>query len=220
MLCERCGERPATERCYFVTGAGPYTDVVYHGRSAADRPGRRPEPRPRPLPAPVEFVEPEPGPPPTMLCVVCARALVPPEIEARLAADAARRAAVPAGPAAPELWPLLDEVMRRSTDAPVDLPVLKAAVGELLAFLTGPEGWTAGNAAAVARQLNFDDGWRRVNRNRARWEYLPAPYGRLLNRLSILSEAFAFPERAERLELTPGELRAAARALPTNAPAT
>lgn len=201
MLCVLCGRREATGLL-----------ISAHEAHAT--------PAPLASELPVEYVEPQRME--LNVCEDCLSASVSPELRERAeafaaetaAARAARVRALPDEPPAPAVVLLTEAVMRASTEAAVDLQELRDALAALAAFLASPVGRTHANCTTAGAMFDSPDAWRRVNRNRARWQLLPAAYGEVLHNFAIVAATFADPAMAEGLEGTPEQLAAAVAALP------
>lgn len=203
MLCVRCGRREAT------------------GLLIRALPEEAPS-APVPPDLSLEYVEPR-----TLesnVCDVCMNEIGRPEMRElldtltsdRATAQAARLRALPNEPPAPDVVRLTDAVMRASTDAAVDLRKLRDALAALTGFLASAGGRTHANCALAGALLDSPAEWRRVNRNRARWQLLPRAYGELLYNFPVIELTFADPMLAEGLEGTPEQLAAAVAALPVD----
>jgi hypothetical protein len=213
MLCIHCGQREATEHVLYL------------------RAGREPTAGPPAPPAelPLEFQEaPRASAGPT-LCAACLSALAPPGVDlaelealahAHSTAAAERLRADAADKPAPALRGLVEQVLLASTAPRAELPRLRQALVRLLKFVATPPGRTAANLAFLACWVDTDEGWRAVNRNRARWQYLPASYQEVLGRLGAMALAVAEPDLAEALAVTPEQLLAAAQTLDIGSGAT
>src|SRR6185312_1831169 len=167
MLCVRCGRREAT------------------GLLIRALPEEAP-PAPAPLDLPLEYVEPRKLE--SNVCDVCKSEIGTPEMRELLdkltsdleTARAERIRALPNEPPSPDVVRLTDAVMRASTEAAVDLRELRDALAALTGFLASVGGRTHANCALAGALLDSPVEWRRVNRNRARWQYLPRAYAALL----------------------------------------
>lgn len=205
MLCVRCGRREATG--LLISGIA----------------GAPPAPLARDLP--VEFVEPRKME--LNICDTCSSALTPPGSRERLdaldahvvAARAARVRAFADEQPAPAVVLLTEALMRASTEAAIDLQGLRGALASLAEFLASPAGRTHANCAKVGTLLDSTEAWRRVNRNRARWQLLPAAYEDVLHLFAIVAATFAEPSMTIGLGGTPEQLVAAIAALGADPPA-
>lgn len=103
--------------------------------------------------------------------------------------------------------------MLASTAEPVSLAAVRASLIALAEFLSTEAGRTHTNCVTVSRLLDRVESWRRVNRNRARLQYLPEEYQDLLRGFGCLDMTFADPELDAGMETTPEQLLTAARAL-------
>jgi uncharacterized protein YjiS (DUF1127 family) len=128
-------------------------------------------------------------------------------------AIAARLRDVPRDPPSPVAIELGESVMLASTAEPVSLAAVRASLIALAEFLGTEAGRTHTNCVTVSRLLDRVESWRRVNRNRARLQYLPEEYQDLLRGFGCLDMTFADPELAAGMETTPEQLLTAARAL-------
>lgn len=201
MLCVLCGRREATGLRISALEADP-------------------PPAPLASDLPVEYVEPRRIE--LNVCEDCIGASVSPGMRERAeafaaelaAARAARVRALPDEPPAPAVVLLTEAVMRASTEADVDLQALRNALAALAGFLASPAGRTHANCTMAGALLDSPEAWRRVNRNRARWQLLPAAYSDVLDTFAIVAATFADPALADGLEGTPEQLAAAVAALP------
>jgi hypothetical protein len=202
LICEKCGQRDATH--HLLTIHRVEDDKV-------------PPPPPE---LPVEFQEPhQPAHIEPNVCAECFSATTPGR-EFLLAvmreheeAMAARLRDIPDAEPSPVVIELTEAVMRASTAEPVILAEVRASLIALAEFLTTSAGRTHANCVAVSRLLDRVDSWRRVNRNRARLQYLPEEYQDLLRGFGCLDMTFADPDLAVDMETTPEQLLTAARAL-------
>lgn len=202
MICEKCGQREATH--HLLTLHRVEGDEV-----------------PRPLPdLPVEFQEPhQPAFNEPNVCAECLAAASPSRefllalLHEHEEAIATRLRDVPRDPPSPVAIELTDSVMRASTAERVSLAAVKASLIALAEFLVTAAGRTHTNCVTVSRLLDRVESWRRVNRNRARLQYLPEEYQDLLRGFGCLDMTFADPELAADMETTPEQLLTAARAL-------
>jgi len=202
MLCQKCGLREATDHLLTIR-------LVENG-----------EVPPPPPDLPVEFEEPRaPAHAAPNVCAEClavaapAREFLMTVLREREEAVAARLRGVPMGPPSPTALELTEAVMVASTAEPLDLADVKASMIALSEFLATAAGRTHANCVAVSQLLGRVDGWRRVNRNRARCQYLPEEYRETLAGFEGLDMTFADPELATDMETTPEQLLAAAREL-------
>lgn len=202
MICEKCGQREATEHL-----------LTIHRVEDGEMP-------PPPPDLPVEFQEPHrPAYSEPNVCAQCLAAVsrnrdflqaVLRECEEAMAA---RLRDVPRDPPSPVAIELTESAMLASTGEPVSLAAARASLIALAEFLITAAGRTHSNCVTVSRLLTSVESWRRVNRNRARWQYPPVEYQDLLRGFECLDMTFADPEFAEDTETTPEQLLAAARAL-------
>lgn len=205
MLCVRCGRREAT------------------GLLIRALPEEAP-PAPAPLDLPLEYVEPRKLE--SNVCDVCMSEIGTPgmrELLDKLTSDletarAERIRALPNEPPSPDVVRLTDAVMRASTEAAVDLRELRDALAALTGFLASARGRTHANCALAAAQLDSAAAWRRLNRNPARWQYLPRAYGEILFDFPVVAFTFADPAFAHEFDATPEQLAAAVAALPADPP--
>jgi hypothetical protein len=202
MICEKCGLREATHHL-----------LTIHRTEDYDVP-------PPPLDLPVDFQEPrEPAYTEPNVCAECFSATTPGHefllgvIREHEEAIAARLRDIPDAEPSPIVTELTEDVIRASTAAPAILAEVRASLIALAEFLTTPAGRTHANCVAVSRLLDRVESWRRVNRNRARLQYLPEGYQDLLRGFECLDMTFADPEFADSMETTPEQLLTAARSL-------
>jgi hypothetical protein len=203
MICERCGQREATHHL-----------LTIHRVEDDEVPAPPPD-------IPVEYQEPhQPAYTEPNVCAECFAATTSPGHEFLLAfmrereeAMAVRLRAIPDEEPSPIVIELTEAVMLASTAKPASLAELRASLIALAEFLTTPAGRTHANCVTVARLLDRVEGWRRVNRNRARWQYLPEEYQDLLGCFGSVQMTIADPDMAELMETTPEQLLTAARAL-------
>lgn len=204
MICERCGQREATHLL-----------LTLHRLEDGDVP-------PPPPDLPVEFEEPhQPAYTQPNVCAECFAAATPDHdheflravMREREEAAAARLREIPQEAPSPVAIELAEAVMLASTAQPVSLVALRASLIALAEFLASTAGRTHANCVTVARLLDRVESWRRVNRNRARWQYLPEEYQELLRAFECLDMTFADPELAVDMETTPEQLLAATREL-------
>ena len=205
MLCMLCGRREAT------------------GLLISAREGDAPA-APLASEIPVEYVEPRRME--LNVCEDCMSASASPGMRERAEAFAAELAAarvarvhaLPNEPPAPAVVLLTEAVMRASTEAAVDLQALRDALAALAGFLASPAGRTHANCTMAGALLDSPEAWRRVNRNRARWQLLPAAYSEVLYAFAIVAATFADPALADGLEGTPEQLALAVAALRRDPP--
>ena len=202
MICEKCGQREATHHLLTV-----------HRLDDEEVP-------PPPPDLPVEFQEPRQlAHTPPNVCAQCLAAASPNRefllafVREREEAIAARLRDLPRDPPSPVVIELAEAVMLESTAEAVSLTAVRASMIALAEFLTTVTGRTHTNCVTVARLIDRVERWRRVNRNRARWQDLPEEYQDLLRSFGCLELTFADPELAEQMETTPEQLVTAARAL-------
>jgi hypothetical protein len=169
---------------------------------------------------PVEYQEPhQPAYTEPNVCARCFAATTPGHefllafMREREEAMAARLRDIPDAGPSPVIIELTQAVMLASTAEPAMLTEVSASLVALAEFLTTPAGRTHANCVTVARLLDRVESWRRVNRNRARWQYLPEAYQDLLRGFGGVQMTLADPDMAELMETTPEQLLAAARAL-------
>jgi hypothetical protein len=204
MICERCGQREATHLL-----------LTLHRVEDDEVP-------PPPPDLPVEFQEPhQPAYSEPNVCAECFAAATPDHdheflravMREREEAMAARLREIPQEAPSPVAIELTESVMLASTAEPVSVAAVRASLIALGEFLASTAGRTHANCVTVSRLLDRVESWRRVNRNRARWQYLPEEYQELLRGFGCLDMTFADPEYAEDTETTPEQLLSAARAL-------
>jgi hypothetical protein len=202
MLCEKCGQREATEHL-----------LTIHRVEDDEVP-------PPPPDLPVKFQEPhQPAYTEPNVCAQCLAAASPNRdfllavLREREEAIATRLRDVPRDPPSPVAIELTESVMLASTAEPVSLAAVRASLIALAEFLSTAAGRTHTNCVTVSRLLDRVESWRRVDRNRARWQYLPMEYQDLLRGFGCLDMTFADPKFAEETETTPEQLLTAARAL-------
>jgi hypothetical protein len=202
MICEKCGQREATHHLPTI-----------HGVEDDEVP-------PPPADLPVEFQEPhQPAYSEPNVCAQCLAAASPNRefllavLREREEAIATRLRDVPRDPPSPFAIELTESVMLSSTAEPLSLAAARASLIALAEFLITPAGRTHANCVTVSRVLDRVEGWRRVNRNRARLQHLPEEYQDLLRGFGCLDMMFADPELAADMETTPEQLLLAARAL-------
>lgn len=202
MICERCGRREATHHL-----------LVLHRLEDDEIPPPDPD-------LPVEFEEPhQPTYTAPNVCAECFAAANPNHgflrafMREREEAVAARLREIPQEAPSPVVTELAEAVMLASTAEPASLATLKASLIALAEFLASAAGRTHANCVTVERLFDRVESWRRVNRNRARWQYLPEEYRDLLMSFGCVELTFADPELAEQMEATPEQLLTSARAL-------
>lgn len=202
MICEKCGQREATHHL-----------LTIHRVEDDEVP-------PPPPDLPVEFQEPhQPAYTEPNVCAQCLAAASPNRefllavLREREEAIAARLRDVPRDPPSPVAVELTESVMLASTAEPLSLAAVRASLIALAEFLITEAGHTHTNCVTVSRLLDRVESWRRVNRNRARLQYLPEEYQDLLRGFGCLDMTFADPELAADMETTPEQLLTAARAL-------
>lgn len=202
MICERCGRREATHHL-----------LVLHRLEDDEIPPPDPD-------LPVEFEEPhQPTYTAPNVCAECFAAANPNHgflrafMREREEAVAARLREIPQEAPSPVVTELAEAVMLASTAEPASLATLKASLIALAEFLASAAGRTHANCVTVERLFDRVESWRRVNRNRARWQCLPEAYQDLLGGFGGVQMALADPYMADLMETTPEQLLAAARAL-------
>jgi hypothetical protein len=202
MICERCGQREATYHLLAIHR------VEYHEVPAP------------PPDIPVEYQEPRRPPyAEPNVCAECFAATTPGHdfllafMREQEEAMAARLRDIPDEEPSPIVLELTEAVMLTSTAEAANLAELRASLIALAEFLTTPAGRTHANCVTVARLLDRVEGWRRVNRNRTRWQYLPEEHQDLLRCFGGVQLTIADPDLAELMETTPEQLLSAARAL-------
>lgn len=105
------------------------------------------------------------------------------------------------GPASPELRPLMAEFFDALMAEPVDLPVLKQSMVQLLHFLTTPEGRTDANCYLVNMAIVFPE-WGDI-----RLPELPDDFGYIIADMGgALHDTVSSPEMAYNFESTPEQL--------------
>ncbi len=202
MICERCGQREATHHL-----------LTLHRVEDDEVPAPPPD-------IPVEYQEPhQPAYAQPNVCAQCFAAITPGHefllafMREREEAMAARLRDIPDAEPSPVVIELTRAVMFASTAEPAILAEVSASLVALAEFLTTPAGRTHANCVTVARLLDRVESWRRVNRNRARWQCLPEAYQDLLGGFGGVQMTLADPDMADLTETTPEQLLAAARAL-------
>jgi len=212
MLCVHCGQREATEAVLYLRA---------EHEPAAGTPA---------LPAdlPLEFQEfrrMSVGP---TVCAECLSAFAPAGVDlaqlesmahAHIAAMPKRLWVYDRDELAPALRALVEEVLLASTAPTLELLRLRRALVSLLEFVTTPRGRSPSNLAFIERWVDTEEGWRAVNRNRARWQLLPAGFQEVLSELGAMTLVLAENELAEALGVTPAQLLAAARSIEVEPPA-
>jgi hypothetical protein len=202
MICERCGQREATHHL-----------LTLHIVEDDEVPAPPPD-------IPVEYQEPhQPEYTEPNVCAECFAATTPGHefllavMREREEAMAARLRDIPDEEPSPVVIELTEAVMLSSTAEPAILAEVRASLIALAEFLTTQAGRTHANCVTVAQLLDRVEGWRRVNRNWARWQYLPEAYQDLLRGFGGVQLTLADPDMAELMETTPEQLLTAARTL-------